>query len=95
MQQVDVPSVQPDMWLDDLDSLGKILPDWAREHPDKWMDNDSFHGNLVAFIKLGLEMQFQKQQMMAKASGQLQGATQPPPPPGAQKQLPAGPQQAG
>jgi hypothetical protein len=93
IQKVDVPSVKPDMWLDDLESLGKILPDWAREHPDKWMDNDKFHRNLTAFIKLGLEMQYKKQEMMAKATQMLQPA--PMPPPGGQKQLPAAPQQAG
>lgn len=93
IQKVDVPSVQPDMWLDDLESLGKILPDWAKEHPDKWMDNEPFHRNLIAFLKLGLEMQYKKQEMMAKATQMLQPA--PIPPPGGPRQLPAAPQQAG
>jgi hypothetical protein len=91
MQTVDVPSVQPDQYLDDLDALAKILPTWAREHSDKWMDNEPFHRNLTAFLKLGLEMQYKKQAMMARASGSLQP---PPPGAGAPKQLAAGPQQA-
>lgn len=86
MQSVDVPSVKPDQYLDDLDALEKILPAWAEEHFDKWEDNEPFHRNLIAFAKLGLEMQFKKKAMMAQAVG----ATQGPPP----KQLPAGPQQA-
>lgn len=90
LQVVDVPSVEPDQYLDDLDALEQILPAWAQEHFDKWEDNDSFKRNLTAFAKLGLEMQYKKKEMMARVSGQLQGA----PPPGQQKQLPAGPQPA-
>lgn len=88
LQQVDVPSVQPNLWLDDLGAIVKIVPDWAIEHYDKWENNDGGRRNLESFIKLGMEMQFQKQQMAQKAMGPPPGAM-PPPGQGGPKQLPA------
>jgi hypothetical protein len=92
MQTVDVPSVQPNMWLDDIRSLIEIVPKWATEHYDKWEGNDAGRRNLEAFVKLGLEMDYQKQQMMQKATAPPPGAL-PPPGQGQPKQLTAGPNQ--
>jgi hypothetical protein len=87
LNAVDVPSVQPDMWLDDIDNLATIVPQWAQEHFDKWEGNDAFHRNLTAFYKLGLEMKYKKAKMMAEATGPGPGG--PPQPGGAPPQ--AGP----
>ncbi len=77
LQAVDVPSIQPEMFIDDLGALLKIVPDWAIEHYDKWESNDAGKRNLIAFIKLCMEMQFRKQQAMAKAVGPAGPAVSP------------------
>lgn len=73
-QQIEVPSVQPDRVLDDLEAMQQIIRSWSDEHFDKLEANQDGYRNLIAFFKLCVEWNIQNKQAMA-------GAMAPPMPP--------------
>ena len=61
---VEVPTIEPDRFLDDLPSLQKIIRTWASEHFDKLAENPDGKRNLLAFFKLCVEYDHMNQAAM-------------------------------
>jgi hypothetical protein len=74
-QKVEVPTIQPDRFRDDLQAFQQIIRTWGDEHYDQLEANPEGDRNLLAFFKLCVEYDIQNKQVMAGAM--------PPPPPGA------------
>lgn len=83
-QQIDVPSVQPNRVLDDLEAMQQIIRTWGDEHYDQLESNPNGLRNLMAFFKLCVEWDVQNKQAMAAAAAPpaaVPGAGMPPPRP--------------
>jgi hypothetical protein len=74
-EPMDIPSVIPNKYLDDLSTLVKLLPRWAQEHWDRLEDNEDGLNNLVAYFKMCVVYEKELQAEM-----QLTGAGQGNPP---------------
>jgi hypothetical protein len=75
---IQVPSVLPNKYLDDLPTMIKLIPRWSQEHWDKLETNQSAIDNLVGFFKMCVvyERELAAEMQMTGASAQPQG-TQP------------------
>lgn len=73
-QEVECPSIEPNRYLDDLDSIQSTIRAWGDEHFDKMEANPTGSRNLLAFFKLCVEQDVQNKQSLANAA--------PPPPQG-------------
>jgi hypothetical protein len=60
-EPIQVPSVQPNKYLDDLPTLVKLIPAWAAEHWDKLETNQPALDNLVAYFKMAVVYQHELQ----------------------------------
>jgi hypothetical protein len=51
-EPMQIPSVQPNKYLDDLSTLLKLIPRWAQEHWDQLESNPGGLDNLVAYFQM-------------------------------------------
>lgn len=72
-EPIQAPSVMPNKYLDDLDTLIKLIPAWSEEHWDQLEENQPGIDNLVAFYKMCVVYQHE-----IGAETQMAGGTPPP-----------------
>jgi hypothetical protein len=88
-EPMDIPSIQPNKYLDDCSTLVKLIPAWCDKHWDRLEGNQPVIDNIVAFFKMCVVYEKELQAEM-----QLTGAGGAPPPPSGKSSAPAAPQMA-
>jgi hypothetical protein len=84
-QPLQVPSVMPNKYLDDIPTLVKLIPAWSQAHWDQVEGNQNAIDNLVAFFKMCVLFEHESAAEMAMTGppGPPPGQTPPVPPQGA------------
>ncbi|HEV2987419.1 MAG TPA: hypothetical protein VG759_03185 [Candidatus Angelobacter sp.] len=72
-QVVEMPSIQPDQELDDLDIIMKTVRQWAQKNFDKQDENPAGFRNVVLYYKLAEQYQQQKVVKQAALMGEMGG----------------------
>jgi hypothetical protein len=67
-QVMELPSIQPDRELDDLDVIQKTVRHWAQKNFDKQDENPGGFRNVVLYYKMAEKYQQEKQQQMQMLS---------------------------
>jgi hypothetical protein len=79
-QVVEMPSIQPDQELDDLDVIMKTVRQWAQKNFDKQEESPAGFRNVVLYYKMAEQHQQQNAVKQSALMSQMQGpATQNPP----------------
>lgn len=76
-----IPSVMPVKYLDDMDALIKMLPQWAEEHWDKLEGNQAAQENLKAYFQACVQIRKEVQAELAMPDPGAMGGGQPQPQP--------------
>ena len=74
-QMVEMPSIQPDQELDDLDVIMKTVRQWAQKNFDKQDENAAGFRNVVLYYKLAEQYQQQKAVKQSALMEQMQGGS--------------------
>ncbi len=72
-QMVEMPSIQPDQELDDLDIIMKTVRQWAQKNFDKQEENPAGFRNVVLYYKLAEQGQQQKAMKQSALMAQMGG----------------------
>lgn len=80
-QPLQVPSVMPNKYLDDIPTLVKLIPAWSQAHWDQIDGNQNAQDNLVAFFKMCVLFEHESASEMAMTGppGQPPGKPAPQP----------------
>ena len=81
-QIVEMPSIQPDQELDDLDVIMKTVRQWAQKNFDKQDENPAGFRNVVLYYKLAEQYQQQKAVKQSALMSQMHGPEKQQPKPG-------------